>query len=89
MLHAWRGYVTHAWGHDELCPISKKGKDDFGGLGATIVDSLDTLKMMGELVGHNGVPSTAWALVGVARPDPEGRRARWATDRGTCSIEFV
>ncbi|KFM22865.1 Mannosyl-oligosaccharide 1,2-alpha-mannosidase MNS1 [Auxenochlorella protothecoides] len=47
MLHAWQGYVTFAWGHDELCPISQTGKDDFGGLGATIVDSLDTLRMMG------------------------------------------
>lgn len=47
MLHAWRGYEQYAWGHDELCPLSKSGKNSFGGLGATIVDSLDTLHMMG------------------------------------------
>ena len=34
-------------GHDELRPLSRAGKDDFGGLGATIVDSLDTLWMLG------------------------------------------
>ena len=43
-------YVEHAWGHDELAPVSKTGKDGFGGLGATIIDSLDTLLMMGELM---------------------------------------
>ncbi|KAL4436084.1 hypothetical protein ABPG77_005532 [Micractinium sp. CCAP 211/92] len=47
MLHAWRGYEQYAWGHDELCPLTKSGKNSFGGLGATIVDSLDTLHMMG------------------------------------------
>ncbi|GAB4814643.1 hypothetical protein N2152v2_001689 [Parachlorella kessleri] len=47
MRHAWGGYVQYAWGHDELAPVSKKGKDGFGGLGATIIDSLDTLLMMG------------------------------------------
>ncbi len=49
MLHAWRGYEQYAWGHDELCPLTKSGKNSFGGLGATIVDSLDTLHMMGAL----------------------------------------
>lgn len=104
MRHAWAGYEAHAWGYDELCPVSMKvvaelagehavarlqrclgtaswpgrgplllpcgmpaptplaarplrpcrpshrpgqGKNDFGGLGATIIDSLDTLHMMG------------------------------------------
>ncbi|KAK1327123.1 Mannosyl-oligosaccharide 1,2-alpha-mannosidase MNS1 [Acorus calamus] len=47
MLHAWNSYVTYAWGNDELQPQSKNGADSFGGLGATIVDSLDTLYIMG------------------------------------------
>ncbi len=46
MAHAWHGYVTHAWGSDELMPVSKIGKNTFGGLGATIVDALDTLWLM-------------------------------------------
>lgn len=47
MRHAWGSYVQYAWGHDELDPVGKLGKDDFGGVGATIVDCLDTLWLMG------------------------------------------
>jgi len=45
--HAWRGYRHHAWGHDELKPLSHQGKDDFGGIGMTIIDSLTSLSLMG------------------------------------------
>lgn len=41
--HSWDAYVQHAWGMDELMPLSAKGKNSFGALGATICDSLDTL----------------------------------------------
>lgn len=46
MLHGWSNYKQYAWGTDELVPSEKKGKD-WMGLGATIVDSLDTLYIMG------------------------------------------
>ena len=53
-LHAWNGYKTFAWGKNELKPISKRGHSAgiFGGgggndLGASIVDALDTLYIMG------------------------------------------
>lgn len=46
MKHAWDGYERHAFGSDELQPISRRGKNLFGGLGATIIDSLDTLYIM-------------------------------------------
>ena len=45
--HSWRGYEEHAWGSDELQPLTQDGKETLGGLGATIVDSLDTLWLMG------------------------------------------
>jgi mannosyl-oligosaccharide alpha-1,2-mannosidase len=45
--HSWNGYKTYAWGHDEVMPVSKYYKDPFGGWGATLVDSLDTLWIMG------------------------------------------
>jgi mannosyl-oligosaccharide alpha-1,2-mannosidase len=46
-LHAWNGYKTFAWGHDELKPITKTFKDWIpGGMGLTILDSLDTLLLM-------------------------------------------
>ncbi|KAJ7952050.1 alpha-1,2-Mannosidase [Quillaja saponaria] len=47
MLHAWGSYEKYAWGQDELQPQSKNGVNSFGGLGATLVDSLDTLYIMG------------------------------------------
>lgn len=45
-LHAWKGYKTYAWGHDHLKPISQTSNDWFH-LGLTIIDSLDTMYIMG------------------------------------------
>ncbi|KAJ0264617.1 Mannosyl-oligosaccharide 1,2-alpha-mannosidase MNS2 [Hirschfeldia incana] len=47
MLHAWSSYEKYAWGQDELQPQTKDGVDSFGGLGATMIDALDTLYIMG------------------------------------------
>lgn len=46
-LHAWRGYRKHAWGYDELQCLSRAGRNNFGGVGLTILDSLTTLWIMG------------------------------------------
>ena len=47
-LHAWNGYRKYAWGHDALKPLSRTGKDWYGGsLLITPVDALDTLLLMG------------------------------------------
>ncbi|ORY10330.1 glycosyl hydrolase family 47-domain-containing protein [Clohesyomyces aquaticus] len=43
----WQSYKTWAWTKDELMPISATGIDPFGGWGATLVDSLDSLWIMG------------------------------------------
>lgn len=45
--HAWAGYRTHAWLEDELAPLDGKGVRAFGGWAATLVDSLDTLWILG------------------------------------------
>ena len=45
--HAWKGYKQHAWMKDEVSPISGGYQDTFGGWAATLVDSLDTLWIMG------------------------------------------
>lgn len=37
----------YAWGHDELLPLSGLPRTTFNGWGATLVDSLDTLWIMG------------------------------------------
>ena len=44
--HAWKGYKDHAWGFDELKPLSK-GHSTWFDLGLTLVDSLDTMWLMG------------------------------------------
>lgn len=45
-IHAWAGYRRHAWGHDEIKPITAESRDPFGGWSATIIDSLETLAIM-------------------------------------------
>jgi mannosidase alpha-like ER degradation enhancer 2 len=48
ILHAWRGYEKHAWGHDELRPVTKTFHDWYGEpLLMTPVDALDTLLIAG------------------------------------------
>ncbi|OTA69499.1 glycoside hydrolase family 47 protein, partial [Hypoxylon sp. EC38] len=42
----WESYKAKAFMSDELAPISGESKDTFGGWGATLVDSLDTLWIM-------------------------------------------
>ncbi|KAF2685562.1 glycoside hydrolase family 47 protein [Lentithecium fluviatile CBS 122367] len=44
---SWKGYREHAWLKDELSPVSGNFRDPFAGWGATLVDSLDTLWIMG------------------------------------------
>ena len=44
--HAWQGYQSYAWGRDELLPVSQHYNEWFD-LGLTLVDSLDTLWLMG------------------------------------------
>jgi mannosyl-oligosaccharide alpha-1,2-mannosidase len=45
--HSWDGYKHNAWLQDEVGPLTGKAKNPFGGMGATLVDSLDTLWIMG------------------------------------------
>ncbi|KAF2738286.1 seven-hairpin glycosidase [Polyplosphaeria fusca] len=45
--HSWEGYRNNAWLQDELSPVSGKFRNPFASWGATLVDSLDTLWIMG------------------------------------------
>ncbi len=51
MRHAWNGYREYGWGANEVRPVSKKGHSagifGNGNSGATIVDAIDTLYIMG------------------------------------------
>jgi mannosidase alpha-like ER degradation enhancer 2 len=45
--HAWAGYKQFAWGHDELLPLSRAGRDwHTASLLMTPVDALDTLVLL-------------------------------------------
>ncbi|KAF9877570.1 glycosyl hydrolase family 47 [Colletotrichum karsti] len=44
---SYDSYKRYAWMRDELTPVSAGGKDTFGGWAASLVDSLDTLWIMG------------------------------------------
>ncbi|KAJ2745073.1 hypothetical protein GGI20_002447 [Coemansia sp. BCRC 34301] len=45
-LHAWTGYRKFAWGKDEFQPLSSSFNSKWGDWAITLVDSLDTLKLM-------------------------------------------
>lgn len=46
-LHTWKGYKKHAWLQDEVAPVTGGFKNGFGQRAATLVDTLDTLIIMG------------------------------------------
>ncbi|KAK3010771.1 hypothetical protein RJ639_011991, partial [Escallonia herrerae] len=46
--HAFDGYMDHAFPHDELRPLSCEGEDTLGGYALTLIDSLDTLALLGD-----------------------------------------
>ncbi|KAM9309811.1 mannosyl-oligosaccharide 1,2-alpha-mannosidase IA isoform 2-T2 [Pholidichthys leucotaenia] len=56
MKFAWDNYKQYAWGKNELRPLTRNGHigNMFGGLrGASIIDSLDTLYIMGLMEDYN------------------------------------
>ncbi|XP_027365107.1 alpha-mannosidase I MNS4 [Abrus precatorius] len=46
--HAFNGYMEHAFPLDELRPLSCAGEDTLGGYALTLIDSLDTLALLGD-----------------------------------------
>lgn len=46
-LRSWMAYKQNAWSHDEVAPVTGTWKDHFGGWGATLIDNLDALLIMG------------------------------------------
>jgi mannosyl-oligosaccharide alpha-1,2-mannosidase len=46
-LHAWSGYKSIAFGHDEVRPVSNITNDSWGGFGISMIDALDTMLLMG------------------------------------------
>ncbi|RFU76344.1 class i alpha-mannosidase [Trichoderma arundinaceum] len=58
----WASYREHAWAADELAPVSGGKKNPFGGWAATMVDSLDTLWIMGMKVEFEEAVKAATAI---------------------------
>ncbi|HMK39737.1 MAG TPA: glycoside hydrolase family 47 protein [Bacteroidota bacterium] len=47
-LHTWHAYVTYAWGHDELKPLSRSYRDWYGEpFYMTAMDAMDAMILMG------------------------------------------
>lgn len=46
MKFFWNGYERCAFGMDEVNPLTCKGSDNWGGIGMTLIDCLDTLYLM-------------------------------------------
>lgn len=46
MKFYWDNYVKCAFGFDELMPLTCSGRNNWGGIGMTIIDNLDTLYLM-------------------------------------------
>ncbi|GAA0146410.1 hypothetical protein LIER_06375 [Lithospermum erythrorhizon] len=46
--HAFNGYMDNAFPRDELRPLSCKGEDTLGSYALTLIDSLDTLALLGD-----------------------------------------
>ncbi|KAJ2683547.1 hypothetical protein IWW39_005440 [Coemansia spiralis] len=46
-LHAWRAYKKYAYGADEINPLTLEAVTTRNGWGATLIDSLDTIHIMG------------------------------------------
>jgi len=60
--HAYGAYSRLAWGYDESLPISKGKKNNFNGWGVSIIDSIDTMVLMGLNDEYNKAVEFAAAL---------------------------
>ena len=46
-LDAWSSYESHAFGHDEVRPLTNVSRDNWGGLAITMIDALDSMLLLG------------------------------------------
>jgi len=50
---SYSSYESCCFGHDEIRPLTNDGRDEFGGMGASIIDSLDLLIMFNMTEKYN------------------------------------
>lgn len=59
-IHSWNGYKKYAWLKDEVAPLTGGHRNTLSGWAATLVDSLDTLWIMGlEKEFHEAINAAA------------------------------
>ncbi|KAI5453762.1 hypothetical protein NCC49_005575 [Naganishia albida] len=61
-VYAWQRYKDKAWGHDEVRPVTGVPSDPFQGWGATIIDSLETLLIMGLADEYEACREHVWRV---------------------------
>ena len=71
-------------GFDELQPLSQAGVDTLGGLGATIIDALDTLWMLGLKDEFGRARDWVASKLGYDRWLVPPSAAAWAARNATC-----
>lgn len=82
---AWSGYARYAMGSDELQPLSASGKSAYGGLGATVLDSLDTLWLCGLSAEYE--QARHWALHNLSFDSPRAFEADGVTEQHVSLFE--
>jgi len=68
-LADWHAYRALAWGHDVLHPLSRRGGRDACRMGLTLVDSLDTLLLVGAW--GEFAAARAWVAANLSLGTPE------------------
>jgi hypothetical protein len=68
-LADWHAYRALAWGHDVLHPLSRQGGRDACRMGLTLVDSLDTLLLVGAWAEF--AEARAWVAANLTLGTPE------------------
>jgi mannosyl-oligosaccharide alpha-1,2-mannosidase len=83
---AWDGYVARAWGSNEVNPVAGVPNDSLyqgASMGATILDSLDTLLVMGLIDEYRKARQWIKDSLRYAAYRAGGeRRVEWSTARG-------
>jgi len=81
--HAWKGYVDCALGRDEVRPVDCTA-EDWLHMGITVVDSLDTMLMMG--LDSPLEQATEWIENHLPNPNPN---PNWRPPNGSRTISHL
>ncbi|KAE8731519.1 photosystem II reaction center W protein [Hibiscus syriacus] len=82
--HAFDGYMEHAFPFDEFRPLSCKGEDTLGSYALTLIDSLDTLALLGDrerfTASVEWIGKNIWFDIGMRIPSYDNQLLNIAED---------